>query len=271
MNYCRAQMDRFIRKMRIALQGLEYAEKWATRQDPQPSYHADMSTEPNPLKIYFDEHQSGRGIWKWDHYFDIYHRHFQKFVGREVHVLEVGVFSGGSLEMWRNYFGPQCFVYGVDKDEVCKEYENEWTRIFVGDQADRDFWRSVKASIPKLDVIIDDGGHQTEQQIVTLEEMLPHVSPGGVFACEDIGGDLNGFYAYVAGLGAHLNELDSGLMSVLAGGAVGESDLTTEASAFQSAIASIHLYPFIVVIEKAIDLTLAFTARRQGSEWLSSD
>ena len=44
-------------------------------------------------------------VWKWKHYCDVYHRHFSKFVGREVHVLEVGIYSGGSLQMWREYFG----------------------------------------------------------------------------------------------------------------------------------------------------------------------
>ena len=31
-------------------------------------------------------------------------------------------------------------------------------------------------------------GHTPEQQIVTLEEMLPHLRPGGVYLCEDVHG-----------------------------------------------------------------------------------
>ena len=68
------------------------------------------STRDNPLESYFDAHTTGPGIWKWRHYFDIYHRHFSKFVGKEVHILEIGIFSGGSLGMWKEYFGPQCRV-----------------------------------------------------------------------------------------------------------------------------------------------------------------
>jgi len=66
----------------------------------------------NPLRKFFEARQTGRGIWKCEHYFDIYQRHFSRFVGREVGVLEIGVYSGGSLDMWRSYFGTACTVYG---------------------------------------------------------------------------------------------------------------------------------------------------------------
>jgi hypothetical protein len=56
-----------------------------------------------------------------------------------VHILEIGVFGGGSLEMWRNYFAPKCHVYGVDIEPACKSYEQERTKIFIGDQADPGF------------------------------------------------------------------------------------------------------------------------------------
>jgi len=55
------------------------------------SSEADLSPEPdNPLRKFFDSRQSGPGIWKWLHYFDIYHEHFQAFRGREVHIVEIG-------------------------------------------------------------------------------------------------------------------------------------------------------------------------------------
>src|SRR5450432_1099775 len=68
----------------------------------------------NPLQSYFDGITEGPGVWKWRHYFEIYHRHLHKFVGRDVTVVEVGVYSGGSLPMWRNYFGNGCRIHGVD-------------------------------------------------------------------------------------------------------------------------------------------------------------
>src|SRR5215216_3767917 len=144
------------------------------------AYANRLGGSSNPLQTYLDSHTEGRGIWKWKHYSEIHDRHFSKFIGQEVHVLEIGVHSGGSLEMWKQYFGPKCRIYGVDIHEACKVYGDDSVKIFVGDQADRNFWTHFKKEDPFLDIIIDDGGHRFHQQRATLEEMLPHLQPGGV-------------------------------------------------------------------------------------------
>ena len=77
------------------------------------------------------------------------------------------------MPMWRHYFGEHCRVHGVDIREECKMYEDAHTTIHIGDQADRAFWKRFRESVPAVDVLIDDGGHQPEQQMVTLEEMSP--------------------------------------------------------------------------------------------------
>ena len=58
----------------------------------------------NDLRRYFDNN-SGRVIHKWEHYFEIYDRHFNSFRNKEIVILEIGIFQGGSLQMWKNYFG----------------------------------------------------------------------------------------------------------------------------------------------------------------------
>lgn len=122
----------------------------------------------NPLRLYFDKHTKGHGIWKWRHYFDIYHRHFSKYCDQKVNILEIGIYSGGSLEMWRSYFGSQCHIYGVDIEEACKVYNNEYTSVVIGDQADPLFWQKFKQNVQGIDILIDDGGHTPQQQKVTL-------------------------------------------------------------------------------------------------------
>jgi 23S rRNA U2552 (ribose-2'-O)-methylase RlmE/FtsJ len=213
---------------------------------------------PNPLRTYFDSVTKGKGIWKWLHYFDIYQRHFQKFVGKEVRVVEVGIYSGGSLDMWKTYFGPKCMVYGVDIEEACKAYEDERTKVFVGDQADRSFWRHFREQVPHVDILIDDGGHLVEQQIVTLEEMLPHLQSGGVYLCEDVQGTHNRFASYVNGLATHLNALTL---------KEAEESTTVLACAFQRAISSVHLYPLVTVIEKACNPVDQLLSVKHGTEW----
>jgi hypothetical protein len=145
-----------------------------------------MQTTPaNPLSEYYFNNP-GRLIHKWHHYFEIYHRHFEKFRGQSPVVVEIGVFHGGSLQMWREYFGPGTRVVGIDIDPRCKGFEDESTTILIGDQADRGFLAEVRKAVPRIDILIDDGGHTMQQQIVTLEELYLHIQPTGVYLCEDI-------------------------------------------------------------------------------------
>lgn len=139
----------------------------------------------NDLKKYFQNNQ-GRLIHKWDHYFEIYDNHFSRFRGKKVVILEFGVSQGGSLQMWKNYFGEGAMIYGVDIEPKCKQLEEDQVEIFIGSQEDANFLKEIKNKIPKVDILIDDGGHTMNQQIVTFEEMFSHVNDNGVYLCEDL-------------------------------------------------------------------------------------
>ena len=150
-----------------------------------PARRPSEDLEPNPLAEYFFSNP-GRLISKWHHYFEIYHRHFAQFRGRSPVVLEIGVFHGGSLQMWHRYFGPGTRVVGIDVIPECKRFEDEATTILIGDQSDRRFLAEVRSRVPHVDIVIDDGGHRMEQQIAAFEELYPHVQPNGVYLCEDL-------------------------------------------------------------------------------------
>jgi hypothetical protein len=143
------------------------------------------SSEENPLWKYFLLNK-GRMMLKWQHYFDIYHNHFSRFCGCPVTILEIGIYQGGSLQMWKNYFGPAAKIYGVDIDPRCKEFEEDQIKIFIGDQTDRGFLRSLGEEIGNIDIIIDDGGHMMNQQIITFEEMFSFVGETGIYLVEDL-------------------------------------------------------------------------------------
>jgi hypothetical protein len=255
---------RLLSTLPFILRGAEFSRRWgsvAREEALRLGWEGQESGFAcNPLQSYFESHRKGPGVWKWVHYFELYHRHLSKFVGREVHVLEIGVYSGGSLPMWREYFGPKCQVYGVDIEEACRVYENDWTSISIGDQADRGFWKRFKHQHPRIDVLIDDGGHEAEQQLVTLEEMLPHLRPGGVYLCEDVHGERNRFNAYVHGVAAHLNTCLPKPGDRSKGTACSPTD-------FQASIHSVHMYPFLSVIEKHDRPVAEFTAPKHGTEW----
>jgi hypothetical protein len=230
-----------------------------------PSTAADAISQghPNPLQKFIEERRQGAGIWKWNHYSDIYDRHFRHFRGKETHVLEIGVYSGGSLEMWREYFGPLATIYGVDIQPDCRVYETDRTKIFIGDQADRSFWREFRQKVPVLDIVIDDGGHAPEQQIVTLEELLPFLRPGGVYLCEDVHWAYNQFASYVNGLSHRLNDFSQIKWSP----DDDERRGVCTSTPFQSAVGSIHLYPFVTVIERNTGPVTEFRAPKRGTQW----
>jgi hypothetical protein len=139
----------------------------------------------NYLRNYFDAN-SGRLIDKYLHYFEAYDRHFSKYRGKEIVLLEIGISHGGSLQMWKNYFGGKAKTYGIDIDPRCKDFEEENIEIFIGSQSDKNFLKEVKAKIPKVDILIDDGGHTMMQQIISYEELFAHVKDDGVYPCEDL-------------------------------------------------------------------------------------
>jgi hypothetical protein len=238
--------------------GAKAANRCAAAPPPQSPPSADPPADANPLRAYFDGISEGPGVWKWLHYFEIYHRHLAKFVGREITLVEVGVYSGGSMPMWRHYFGPRCRIHGIDIQPQCKAYENDFTTIHIGDQADRNFWRRFRQQVPSVDILIDDGGHLPDQQMVTLEEMLPHLNSGGVYVCEDVNGIHNPFASYVQSLAGNLNAMNS-----YAPGALAKAKPTP----FQTAIHSVHLYPYVAVIEKTDGIFDAFEAPKHGTQW----
>ncbi|MEA2177143.1 MAG: hypothetical protein QOG77_440 [Solirubrobacteraceae bacterium] len=203
---------------------------------------------PGRLEQYFDANTEGPGIWKFRHYFEIYERHFSKFVGSDVHVVEIGIYSGGSLRMWTDYFGADSHVYGVDIQEACRAYEGGPVKVFIGDQGDPAFWSDFRREVPLVDIVIDDGGHQVDQQIATLEAVLPHIRPGGVYMCEDVGGIHNRFQAYVNGLSRNLAS-------------------QFDATPFNQVVHSVHHYPFAVVIEKPPAPIARFVDERHGTKW----
>jgi len=90
--------------------------------------------------------------------------------------------------------------------------------------------------------------------MVTLEEMLPHLQPGGVYICEDIHGIKNDFVLFAMGLVGELNRFRH----------EGQPLLSSESSPFQRAIHSIHFYPYMVVIEKHLAGPTTLEAPQRG-------
>ena len=126
-----------------------------------------------------------RLVHKWDHYFEIYEQYFAKYKGRPINILEIGISHGGSLQLWKKYFGDLVNVYAIDVNPQCKKFEEEKVNIFIGSQSDEAFLKQVKKELPDLDIILDDGGHTMQQQIVSFEHLYLKVKNGGLYIVED--------------------------------------------------------------------------------------
>lgn len=202
----------------------------------------------NDLEEYFI-HNTGKLIHKWQHYFEVYDLHFSRFRGREVTVVEFGVFQGGSLQMWKHYFGPQAKIYGVDIDPRCKKLEEDQIKIFIGDQEDRNFLRSLPEKIGKIDILIEDGGHRMTQQIATFEELYPHVDPCGLYLCEDLltsySKEYGGGYLHPGSFIEYSKKLIDSLHSWHS-----EEKSQLDVTPFTRSAHSLHFYESILVIEK---------------------
>lgn len=123
---------------------------------------------------------------KWNTYFDVYEKHFSKFVGKSPKILEIGILGGGSIELWLKYFGEGTQVVGVDINPDCLSYKYDGNaEVVIGDQSSIPFWNNLLSNHPEFDIIIDDGSHIMYHQIITLQQTFPHLKDNGVYLCED--------------------------------------------------------------------------------------
>lgn len=206
----------------------------------------------NQLLKYFEKNESNL-IHKWMHYFDIYDRHFEKYKGKNVTIVEFGVYHGGSLKMWRDYFGPKARIIGVDINPECKKFKDKNTEIYIGDQEDRTFLKKLAKKIGPIDIVIEDGGHTMKQQIHTFEEIYPSVKADGIFLIEDLHTSYwKGYDGGYRRAGTFI-EYSKNFIDELNAWHSKDSE-SFEVTEFTKTTHSMHVYDSIIVFEKG-DIT----------------
>lgn len=98
-------------------------------------------------------------------------------------VLEIGVYQGGSLALWRDYF-PNATIVGADIRRWCRRYESDRVKVRTGSQHDRAFLDSLSVEFGQFDIVIDDGSHHWEDQRATFEYFYD--KPWRFYAVEDL-------------------------------------------------------------------------------------
>ncbi len=196
-----------------------------------------------------------RMINKFFHYFPIYEKWFKDFRGKDLVFVEIGVDKGGSLQMWKNYFGEKAKIVGIDINENCKKFEEEQISVEIGSQEDENFWTDFKQKYPRVDILLDDGGHEMNQQIVTFRQMFPHIKDGGIYMCEDC--HTSYWPEYKGGL-HHPDtyiEFAKALVDVINAFHTGEG---LKPNYFTVNMGGIHFYDSIVIVEKSFVPLLPF-------------
>lgn len=135
----------------------------------------------------------GASIHKWAHYIALYERHFAPYrMGfsedgalRPLRFLEIGVSHGGSLQLWRSYFGPDAVIFGIDIDPRCRDVGRD-TEVRIGSQADPAFLRAVVAEMGGVDIVLDDGSHRGKDTRRAFEVLFPLLADGGLYVVEDL-------------------------------------------------------------------------------------
>lgn len=199
-------------------------------------------TPPSEIADLFYSH-SGRPINKWTHYLEHYDRYFAPFKRAPVRMLEIGVFKGGSLELWRRYFGSDAIIYGIDIDPACADEVEAPNQVRIGSQADPAFLASVVAEMGGVELILDDGSHKGHHIITSFRTLFPLLSDGGLYVIEDMHDD------YAEWPGTRCNQSLSFIKRLIDDMHGEFTGLPAQESA---AVGGLHLFDSIAFIEKRV-------------------
>lgn len=137
-----------------------------------------MNTNLNDLALRYKTDKSSKGHG----YCPIYERFFHRIRANTISLLEIGVFKGGSLRMWQAYF-PYGKILGADFNPKVKHCTK--IPVMIGNQGRSEFLHELGKQGP-FDIIIDDGSHQWDHQMLFYKIMWEYLKPGGVMAIEDM-------------------------------------------------------------------------------------
>lgn len=162
--------------------------------DPGP-----LGPELTPLCALARKYESDKGGWHLRYgggdsdtchnYTPVYNALYTKFRTQVASVLEIGINSGASLRMWRDFF-PNAQVVGLDIRRECL-FSEERIRSFYADQNNPESLQQALVAIgngttPSFDLVVDDGSHEYEHIVTSMKHLLPYVADRGLYIIEDV-------------------------------------------------------------------------------------
>jgi cephalosporin hydroxylase len=124
-------------------------------------------------------------------YIDVYEKLLADYRGLAKNVLEIGIAGGESLLMFEDYFWG-ADVYGMDCSETpvggafdLRPLISAGHKIKIGNAESEQEVDALFGDI-KFDVIIEDAGHQIDQQLAIYQNFRNRMSWNGLYVIEDI-------------------------------------------------------------------------------------
>jgi hypothetical protein len=213
--------------------------------DPREKDVVAAQTSGALAEVFFNHR--GRIVHKWLHYLEIYELYFAPYRNTSVKMLEIGVFKGGSLEMWREYFGESATIFGIDINPNCADYVTAPNQVRIGSQDDPEFLKKVVLEMGVPDIVLDDGSHVGKHQRKSFDILFPLLKPGSLYVIEDLHtsywkGAFAGGHRREGTAIAHIKEMIDDMHAWYHNAPVSTPAKTD--------IGAIHIYDSIVVIEK---------------------
>lgn len=191
---------------------------------------------------------TGTHVHKWHHYLPLYERYFGPWRGRPLRFLEIGVSKGGSLQMWRKYFGPDAVIFGIDIDPDCAQFNGQSAQVRIGSQDDPAFLTSVVAEMGGIDVVLDDGSHVMAHIERSFEVLFPLLETGGTYMIEDL--QTAYWQSYGGGIDAQANFFNT-LRALVDDMHHWYHDNPPARPAIAGMLSGLHVHDSIVVLDKA--------------------
>jgi hypothetical protein len=139
----------------------------------------------------------------WHNYTEYYHEIFKSLKDKELNIFELGLGTnnpnlpssmgvdgkpGASLRGWKEYF-PNSEVYGADIDKDIL-FQEDRIKTFYCDQTNKEIihgmWNLPELNAIQFDIIIDDGLHECNANIMFLENSIHKLKNDGIYIVEDI-------------------------------------------------------------------------------------
>lgn len=118
---------------------------------------------------------------------------FEPLRHKPIKLVEIGVFRGASITVWRNFFS-KARIFGFDRDiNFLAEIQSRNMEGVYLNMMDSSNEESIKNGLNGFcqdgelyDVIMDDASHSIGDQCLTIKVGLPYLKQGGLLIVEDI-------------------------------------------------------------------------------------